>query len=446
MWSNRLRFVCDSPPTDMSARNRPFAPRWRRGQQSTTFGAPGHAQPPPEHPLLRLQRAIGNRGVQLMLQPDRKSASKLASSVPGDPTETEADRISRRVMLKTEADLERTCPCSGNCGDCRTGRPEAQMVQRQTRDIGSSDGTRAFPRIVQEVLRAPGRQLEAGARAFMERRFGHEFSAVTVHTDMTAAESARAVNALAYTVGRHVVFDSGQYAPNTTAGRQLLAHELTHVVQQGHGVDRGSLQRQSPSAAPVDADARRIIAIAADTNQPVATRAVATVQAIIAQYFAADASKIAEIVYDDSQPGLESTFRGHGAATTGIVRVGRNFVAQTTQRHFARRVLQVRHEIEHVEQQRAGMAGRNRQDEREFIAFYHEATATVLRGTGRLQHSSRVELIDAALGYYYCLSSQLQESNAARRDELVSRRREEVRRSNRTDLGEAPTSCRRQRA
>ena len=88
------------------------------------------------------------------------------------------------------------------------------------------------PPIVHEVLRSPGQPLDVATRAFMEPRFGHDFSGVRVHTDAKAAESARAVNALAYTVGRNVVFGAGQYLPQTNAGQRLLAHELTHTVQQ----------------------------------------------------------------------------------------------------------------------------------------------------------------------------------------------------------------------
>src|SRR6185369_18043496 len=76
---------------------------------------------------------------------------------------------------------------------------------------------------------------------FFEPRFVHDFSRVRVHTDARAAESARAVNALAYTVGRDVVFGDGQYAPGTSGGRHTLAHELTHVLQQG-----GSSQTVQP--------------------------------------------------------------------------------------------------------------------------------------------------------------------------------------------------------
>ncbi|HJU74030.1 MAG TPA: DUF4157 domain-containing protein [Gemmatimonadaceae bacterium] len=92
-----------------------------------------------------------------------------------------------------------------------------------------------------EVLRAPGNPLDATTRAHMEPRFGHDFSSVRVHSGKKAAASARAVDALAYAVGSHIVFDTGQYAPNTSAGRRLLLHELTHVVQQ---------DKDAPNALP----------------------------------------------------------------------------------------------------------------------------------------------------------------------------------------------------
>jgi outer membrane protein OmpA-like peptidoglycan-associated protein len=97
----------------------------------------------------------------------------------------------------------------------------------------------AVPSIVYDVLSSPGQPIDAGTRAFMEPRFGHDFSQVRVHTDAQAAESAQAVDALAYTVGRNIVFGAGQYSPETPAGQQVLAHELTHVAQQS-GVSAGS--------------------------------------------------------------------------------------------------------------------------------------------------------------------------------------------------------------
>ncbi len=89
----------------------------------------------------------------------------------------------------------------------------------------------SVPPIVNEVLRSPGQPLDKAARNFMEPRFGTDFGHVRVHTDHHAARSARAVSALAYTVGPHLVFGEGQYKPHGTDGRQLLAHELAHVVQ-----------------------------------------------------------------------------------------------------------------------------------------------------------------------------------------------------------------------
>jgi hypothetical protein len=87
-------------------------------------------------------------------------------------------------------------------------------------------------RAVDAGLHSPGQALDTGTRSFMESRFGQDFSRVRVHADAQAAASARAVNALAYTVGPDLVFGAGRYAPGSTEGRRLLAHELAHVVQQ----------------------------------------------------------------------------------------------------------------------------------------------------------------------------------------------------------------------
>jgi len=103
------------------------------------------------------------------------------------------------------------------------------------------------PPIVHEVLQSPGQPLDSHTRGFMESRFDHDFSGVRVHTDPRAVESARAVNALAYTIGRNVVFGAGQYAPTTTTGRRLLAHELTHVMQQSDS----TFALASPATVPL---------------------------------------------------------------------------------------------------------------------------------------------------------------------------------------------------
>ena len=129
--------------------------------------------------------------------------------------------------------LQRKCGCGGSAGmsgECEECHRDKLIVQRNA--LGRAK-PQIVPPIVRDVLNSPGQPLDAATRALMETRFGHDFSRVRVRTDERAASSARAVNALAYTVGNDVVFGSGQYQPRTGAGRQLIAHELAHVVQQG---------------------------------------------------------------------------------------------------------------------------------------------------------------------------------------------------------------------
>jgi outer membrane protein OmpA-like peptidoglycan-associated protein len=156
---------------------------------------------------------------------------KLAVSTPGDIYEQEADHISEQVMRMPQPKLQRACACGGGCPGCQTEQPSQERLQ--TKHAGSGDlGHAEAPPIVHEVLRSPGQPLDTANRAFMEQRFGHDFSQVRVHADTKAAESASAVKALAYTVGLDVVFGARRYAPGTIEGDRLLAHELTHVVQQ----------------------------------------------------------------------------------------------------------------------------------------------------------------------------------------------------------------------
>lgn len=129
------------------------------------------------------------------------------------------------------------------------------------------------PELVHDVLRSSGQPLDPQTRAFMEPRFGHSFSQVRVHTDARAAESARTVDAAAYTVGHNVVFDAGQYAPATVEGRKLLAHELIHVMQQGAGT--ALVPDNLSISAPGDADEREADKIA-DSLSPGAGPAPAT--------------------------------------------------------------------------------------------------------------------------------------------------------------------------
>lgn len=129
--------------------------------------------------------------------------------------------------------LQRKCASCGThtiagekCDNCKN---KNGVLQRKS--LNDSEHAKVPP-IVNEVLNSSGQSLDTATRAFMEPHFGRDFSGVRVHTDSKAAESAESVSALAYTVGNNIVFGAGRYTPETMAGQQLLAHELTHTIQQ----------------------------------------------------------------------------------------------------------------------------------------------------------------------------------------------------------------------
>ena len=182
-----------------------------------------------------LQRTVGNREVERLLKSGVIQA-KLTIGQAGDVYEQEAHRLSEQVISMPETQLRRSCACDGKCPECQTGEPGHTPERLQTKHVGSGDLRQtAVPPIVNEVLRSPGRPLDTATRSLMEQRFGHGFSRVRIHTEAQAAESARAVDALAYTVGRDVVFSAGRYQPHLRQGSKLLAHELAHVIQQERG-------------------------------------------------------------------------------------------------------------------------------------------------------------------------------------------------------------------
>ncbi|MGB7925200.1 MAG: DUF4157 domain-containing protein [Pyrinomonadaceae bacterium] len=157
----------------------------------------------------------------------------------------------------SEPQLQYPCACGGGCKKCQAKQPNHEHFSLQTERVQASDTRQiAAPPIVHEVLAGPGQPLDSSTRDFMEPRFGYDFSRVRIHSDARAAASAQSINALAYTVGTDVVFAAAQFSPATTQGRRLLAHELTHVVQQGQfasSVRRapgGLAQRRQTSVQP----------------------------------------------------------------------------------------------------------------------------------------------------------------------------------------------------
>jgi hypothetical protein len=166
----------------------------------------------------------GETRVATNLQP------KLTVNEPGDAFEQEADRVADQVMRMADPNPP--------ADPLPSAKPDStQRLQRRTTD---PHRPATAPPIVHEVLRSPGQPLDASTRAFMERRFGRDFGDVQVHVGGKADQSARAVRALAYTVGRDIVFGAGNYKTSTTEGKRLLAHELTHTMQQSGGTSTGT--------------------------------------------------------------------------------------------------------------------------------------------------------------------------------------------------------------
>jgi hypothetical protein len=194
----------------------------------------------------------------------------------------------------------------------------------------------------------------------------------------------------------------------------------------GNSAVAGLIQRDdktttTPKASKLDGKAQAIVTAAQGSGDE-ATRGVEAVKSIIDKYFKDDAGLVKDVVWKKSQAGLNTESSGKGKDMQGTITVGHSFLQQTTEKGFARRVLQVDHELEHVRQHRAGMGGEKRQDEREFLAFQREALEKEFEGTGRIAHSTRVDVIDAALGYYYCLVESDQKKHSDKKEALLKER------------------------
>ncbi len=210
--------------------------------------------------------------------------------------------------------LQRKCACGqhtiagGECEECRQKREG--MMQWAAVSAAPMNGV---PPIVHDVLGSPGQPLDARTRAFMEPHFGHDFSQVRVHTDAKAAESARAVNALAYTVGRDVVFGAGRYEPGTSEGRRLMAHELTHVVQQAGTI--GSLAARSIQVAGSDDSPER----EADTvaMQMLNGTSISGISAVSPSVQRVKEPYISKVTVDLTAQNVSLTWKGEAPAEPG---------------------------------------------------------------------------------------------------------------------------------
>jgi outer membrane protein OmpA-like peptidoglycan-associated protein len=201
---------------------------------------------------------MGNQAAQRLFR-DGVIQAKLTVNQPGDRFEQEADRMADAVMRMPEPrDAQRTEASSS------TAAPRVQRVCLKCQEeLHSSPAAiqRLCSKCEEELHRKEagsaqpsptGIQLPSGVglplpesvRSFFEPRFGRDFGHVRIHTGSDADESARNLNALAYTAGSDIVFAKDHYSPNTTGGRRLLAHELTHVIQQGNRGGSDTIQRK----------------------------------------------------------------------------------------------------------------------------------------------------------------------------------------------------------
>lgn len=245
--------------------------------------------------ILFLQRTIGNQAVQGLLKSGAIQA-KLSISQPGDIYEQQSDRIAEWVMRipdsevsgisKGNTQVQRKCAeCASGQGTCPKCKEEeiiqrkpiastiTSLIQRQSEEAQEEDVLQkkevsaGSPEITSDLesringIKGGGQPLTESVRDYFEPRFGYDFSGVRIHTDSHARESAKEINALAYTVGRDVVFGAGRYAPGTSEGRRLLAHELTHVVQQDGATHSASSHRNKTTKPiyPVKNKGSRVI-------------------------------------------------------------------------------------------------------------------------------------------------------------------------------------------
>jgi hypothetical protein len=228
--------------------------------------------------ILFLQRTIGNQAVGRLIKSGALQA-KLRIGQPGDIYEQEADRMAEQVMRMPEPqvsnEIEVSNPAHNNsiqrkCPGCKKGAKIEKEEEEEK--LQKKEASGSTPEVTPELesnisaLRSGGQPLPESVRAFYEPRFEHDFRGVRVHTDAKAAEAAKGVNAKAFTVGKDVVFGSGQYAPRISEGRRLLAHELTHVVQQGYSSITPELDSDAALERSIEAKSAAIDAIQKRVN------------------------------------------------------------------------------------------------------------------------------------------------------------------------------------
>jgi hypothetical protein len=229
--------------------------------------------------LLALQKTHGNQYVQRVVSGIQ---AKLKVGQPGDIYEQEADRVADEVIRISNTEMRQQSKRGGETQTQLLAGRITSFLQRQVEEeeeelpqtgmmaaIGGESPGSLEAGIT--TLRSGGHSLPGHVRAFFEPRFGYDFGRVRIHTDSLAAETASSVNARAFTLGRDIVFGAGEYTPETTVGKRLLAHELTHVVQQRSAIARRRTREHADDAAVADRFADPIL-LAGGISHPIIQR------------------------------------------------------------------------------------------------------------------------------------------------------------------------------
>src|SRR5262245_39859005 len=230
-----------TPQTESSkpANAEKSAAQERTPSSSTSYSAPrglslSGANSPDDIPMTRdnllfLQRSIGNQGVVRLMQ------KRGDLSQPGDSHEGKSDIIQQPMVVGPI--IQRKCACGSavsapqeECADCQAKRLPVQRQATEEADQSS------LPSSVEEVMRSGnGEPLPKNTQEYMETALGADLGGVRIHTGPQAARASQDINAAAFTHGQNIYFGAGRYQPDTTDGKRLLAHELTHTIQQRNG-------------------------------------------------------------------------------------------------------------------------------------------------------------------------------------------------------------------
>lgn len=198
----------------------------------------------PDHVEQQASRDFFSNESMLQLPVDLMIQKKLQIGAVDDPLEKEADAMANRVMRMPETNfVQRKC---SHCEEEEKIRQKLQPAFIQKKS--AAEGETAVPSYVNEQIsstRGSGNKMDGSTASFMESRFSSDFSAVRIHADEGAVQMSRALNAKAFTVGSDIYFNEGEYKPSSSEGKHLLAHELTHTIQQGAS---GIVRRQPPQS------------------------------------------------------------------------------------------------------------------------------------------------------------------------------------------------------